>query len=249
MIGAKPSHGTDSHLLNLLVCPRDHSELNFENGQLSCAHAHRYPIVNGIPVFIVVEKEQTLAVAAASLRGAESGIGHPLYVDTLGLSEEQKRGIERDWNAEAKIDAAISYLVGATSGLGYVELIGRLESYPIPRIPVANGDGKLLLDIGSNWGRWSVSAAQKGWRVVGIDPSLGALLAAQRAFSRMSLDVTFICVTQDTCHSSQTHFSVRFPIPSFSIFRKWIRRLPLRKWVECFLEAASPKSKWHIKAV
>ena len=193
MIGAKPSHGIDSHLLNLLVCPRDHSELNFEDGQLSCAHAHRYPIVNGIPVFIVGEKEQTLAVAAASLRGAESGIGHPLYVDTLGLSEEQKRGIERDWNAEAKVDAAISYLVGATSGLGYVELIGRLESYPIPRIPVANGDGKLLLDIVSNWGRWSVSAAQKGWRVVGIDPSLGALLAAQRAFSRMSLDVTFIC--------------------------------------------------------
>jgi SAM-dependent methyltransferase/uncharacterized protein YbaR (Trm112 family) len=193
MFVTKPSWGIDSHLLRLLVCPRDHSELNFEDGQLKCPHGHKYPIVEGIPVFLIAEKEQTLGVATESLRAAESGMGHPLYVNTLGLSEEQKRGVERDWNAEAKVDAAISYLVGATSGLGYLQLIGRLESYPIPRIPVANGDGKLLLDIGSNWGRWSVSAAQKGWRVVGIDPSLGAVLAAQRAFSRMALDLAFVC--------------------------------------------------------
>jgi SAM-dependent methyltransferase len=193
MVVTKPSRGIDPRLLNLLVCPRDHSDLNLENEQLKCAHGHVYPIVDGIPVFLVAEKEQTLSAAAASLRAAETGIGDPLYVDTLGLSEEQKRGVERAWKADNKVDAAISYLIGATSGLGYVQLIGRLESYPIPRIPVANGNGKLLLDVGSNWGRWSVSAAQKGWRVVGIDPSLGALLAAQRAFSRMAPDLAFVC--------------------------------------------------------
>jgi cyclopropane fatty-acyl-phospholipid synthase-like methyltransferase len=44
------------------------------------------------------------------------------------------------------------------------------------------GAGKLLLDIGCSWGRWSISAARNGWCVVGIDPSLGAIMAARRAF-------------------------------------------------------------------
>jgi SAM-dependent methyltransferase len=111
----------------------------------------------------------------------------------LGVSEQEKRGIERDWIAEGKVDSAISYLIGATSGLGYANFIGRLDSYPIPNIPIGSGDGELLLDVGSNWGRWSVSAARKGWRVVGIDPSLGAILAAQRVFSNMGLDISFVC--------------------------------------------------------
>jgi SAM-dependent methyltransferase/uncharacterized protein YbaR (Trm112 family) len=192
--GPRSSENIDSSLLSLLECPRDHSELRLESGHLSCARGHRYPIVHGVPVFLLAEKEQTIGVAAKSLKAAESGIGDPLYIDTIGVSEEQKRGIERDWIAGCnKIDPAISYLIGATSGYGYVDLIGRLESYPIPEIPVGNGNGELLLDVGCNWGRWSVSAARKGWRVLGIDPQLGAILAAQRAFSGMALDMSFVC--------------------------------------------------------
>ena len=183
----------DSRLLDLLRCPRDHSELRIESGHLCCARGHNYPIVSGVPVFLLAEKEQTIGIATASLKAAESTNGSPLYVDTLGISEDEKRGIERDWIAGGKIDPAISYLIGATSGWGYVNLIGRLESYPIPEIPVGYGNGELLLDVGSNWGRWSVSAARKGWRAVGIDPSLGAILAAQRAFSGMGLDIAFVC--------------------------------------------------------
>ena len=37
-----------------------------------------------------------------------------------------------------------------------------------------------LLDIGCSWGRWSLAAARKGYSVVGIDPSLGAVMAARR---------------------------------------------------------------------
>lgn len=142
----------DSRLLSLLECPRDHSELCLDSGHLYCARGHRYPIVSGVPVFLLAEREQTIGIAVASLKAAESAIGAPLYVDTLGLSEEEKRGIERDWIRGGKIDPAISYLIGATSGLGYVNLIGRLDSYPIPNIPIGNGDGELLLDVGSNWG-------------------------------------------------------------------------------------------------
>jgi SAM-dependent methyltransferase len=149
--------------------------------------------VSGVPVFLLAEKEQTIGIAVASLKAAESTIGGPLYIDTIGLSEEERRGIERDWIAGGKLDPAISYFIGATSGLGYVNLIGRLGSYPIPEIPIGNGDGELLLDVGSNWGRWSVSAARKGWKVIGIDPSLGAIMAAQRAFPTMDLDLSFVC--------------------------------------------------------
>ena len=188
-----PSENIDRRLLSLLECPRDHSELRPKNSHLCCARGHKYPIVSGVPVFLLAEKEQTIGIAAKSLKAAESAIGSPLYVETLGLSEEEKRGIERDWIAEGKIDPAISYLIGATAGWGYVDLIGRLDSYPIPEIPIGNGNGELLLDVGSSWGRWSVSAARKGWRVVGIDPSLGAILAAQRAFSGIGLDMSFVC--------------------------------------------------------
>lgn len=189
----KPSDTIDRQLLNLLVCPRDHTELGVENDHLCCSRGHKYPIVNGVPVFLLAEEEQTIGIATASLIAAGSRIGHPLYIDTLGLSEHEKRGIERDWTEEGELDAAISYLVGATSGWGYAKLVGRLKSYPIPEIPIGNGNGRRLLDLGSNWGRWSVSAALKGWQVVGIDPSLGAVVAAKRAFSSRRLDMAFVC--------------------------------------------------------
>jgi len=183
----------ENRLLDILACPRDHTELQIQGKHLCCASGHRYPIVDGIPVFVLAEKEQTIPIASASLRASENTTGGPLYIDTLGLSESEKQGIDRDWTAPSKIDPAISYLVGATSGWGYAGLIGKLGSYPIPDIPVADGCGELLLDVGSNWGRWSVSAARKGWRVIGIDPSLGAIMAARRAFGGTGLDLSFIC--------------------------------------------------------
>lgn len=100
----------------------------------------------------------------------------------------------KKWEAGANaIDPVVSYLVGATSGYGYKNLIGRMTTYPIPNIPLSKGDGRMLLDVGSNWGRWSVSSARKGWRVTAIDPSLGALLAAKRAFANEDLKIDFVC--------------------------------------------------------
>jgi SAM-dependent methyltransferase/uncharacterized protein YbaR (Trm112 family) len=189
----EPAESIDSRLLALLECPRDHSAIQLKSGHLCCAHGHKYPIVSGVPVFILAEKEQTIRIAKESLNAAENRTGGPLYLNTLAISENEKRGIEHDWSAGGEIDPAISYLIGATSGLSYRHLIGRLKHYPIPDIPVSDGNNELLLDIGSSWGRWSVSAARKGWRVVAIDPSLGAILAAERAFSGMKLDIAFVC--------------------------------------------------------
>jgi SAM-dependent methyltransferase/uncharacterized protein YbaR (Trm112 family) len=180
-------------LLSLLACPRDRSDLRLESDHLLCAHGHKYHVVSGIPILLLAECEQTIGIAAASLKASESTAGSPLYVDTLGLSDDEKLRIGLDWKANPQIDPVISYLVGATSGHAYASLVGRLESYPFPEIPIEASHGELLLDVGSNWGRWSVSAARKGWRVIGIDPSLGALLAAQRAFSDMPLDIAWVC--------------------------------------------------------
>src|SRR5262249_34362125 len=93
----KSIENIDDRLLSLLECPRDHSNLRFDGGYLFCAQGHQYPIVSGIPVFLLAEHEATSHIATASLPAAERGLGGPLYVDTLGLSEEEKRGIERAW--------------------------------------------------------------------------------------------------------------------------------------------------------
>lgn len=183
----------DSELLGILACPRDHTELRIEGSYLCCTAGHKYPVVSGVPVFLLAEKAQTIGIASASLKAAETAIGAPLYLDTLGISADERRRVERDWTAGAKIDPAISCLIGATSGWGYVNLIGKLSCYPIPNIPVKESHSELLLDVGSSWGRWSVSAARKGWQVIAIDPSLGAIMASRRAFSGLGLDISYIC--------------------------------------------------------
>ncbi len=188
----------DPRLMDIMECPRCHSklEINIAAAQLSCKLGHEYPVVNGVPVFLLPEKAQTIGIAKYSYEAAQSNKRDALYVDTLGLSACEKAGIEKQYAEDHEgngIDPAISYLIGATSGFGYVKLIGKLTGeYPIPQIPISQGTGKLLLDLGCNWGRWSISAARKGWCVVGIDPSLGAIMAARRAFKN-ECDVMFVC--------------------------------------------------------
>lgn len=190
------SNPIDHRLLNILECPRCHSELELVAEHLSCRSGHSYPIVDGVPVFILPEKQQTIGVALASYDAAANGTGGPLYLKTIGVSDVEKASIESYWakggGQADPIDPAISHLIGATSGLGYINLIGRLESYPVPRIPIKPGAGDLLLDVGCNWGRWSISAARRGWEVVGIDPSLGAIMAARRAFPN-ERNAMFVC--------------------------------------------------------
>lgn len=178
--------------LETLRCPRDGTRLVATSEGLRCEAGHVYPLVQGAPVFLLEERAPTFPPAAASLAAARSLRGAPLFIETLGLSEEEKRGVARDWRADAAVDAAISWLVAATCGRGYRGCAGRLTRYPIPVLPLPPGEGRLLLDIGCSWGRWSVAAARAGWRVVGVDPSLGAVLAARRAFGATP-GLTFVC--------------------------------------------------------
>ena len=128
----------DAWYLENLVCPRDHLELSFLNALLMCESGHRYPVIEGVPVMLVDGVPGTLEVMSASLALARSRCGESirlgtLYLETLGISDEERKGIIR--LAESKndtLDPVVSYLVAATNGMMYRHLIGRLQAYPIP---------------------------------------------------------------------------------------------------------------------
>jgi ubiquinone/menaquinone biosynthesis C-methylase UbiE/uncharacterized protein YbaR (Trm112 family) len=194
MMQQSPS-AVDPNLLAMLACPRDKLPVRAAGSLLVCEAGHRYPVVRGVPVLLCAERQQSLNSAYASLRAAQTGVGSPFYLDTLGsLSETDKCIVEQDLYRGVAIDPVISWRVLATSGYGYSSLRGKLKSYPIPEIKLdPTNDGQWLLDVGCNWGRWSLSAARKGWHVVGIDPSLGALMAARRMAAAEERKIAVVC--------------------------------------------------------
>jgi 2-polyprenyl-3-methyl-5-hydroxy-6-metoxy-1,4-benzoquinol methylase len=100
------------------------------------------------------------------------------------------------WSADTSdetIDPLVQRIVGATNGNLYRYAIGKLRDYPIPELRLPVGRGERLLDVGCNWGRWSIAAARKGYQVVGIDPDLEALVAASRVAKSLGLNITFLC--------------------------------------------------------
>jgi SAM-dependent methyltransferase len=157
--------------------------------------------VDGIPVMLLADKEQTIGIARASIERAQGSPGiidqraPEYYLETLGISEEEKkRLVELVTKRLGKIDPAVSMLIGATSGSAYAHIIGDagLSDYPIPKIQMPPSNGRELLDIGCSWGRWSISAARAGYSVVGLDPSLGAVMAARRVAKELSLDIKHV---------------------------------------------------------
>jgi SAM-dependent methyltransferase len=86
----------------------------------------------------------------------------------------------------------VSFLIGATNGIAYKHLIGKLQEYPIPELCLPSANGQVLLDVGCNWGRWCIAAARLGYTPIGIDPSLGAVLAAKRVAAQLGLNVKFV---------------------------------------------------------
>lgn len=125
------SHPIDLRLSNILQCPWCRSQMESKGDRLHCPSGHDYPVVDGVPVFVLPDKEQTIGIALASYEAATNKKGGPLYLNSIGLSKAESAGIEKLWSDStrtSRIDPAISYLIGATSGLGYVHLLGRLNN-------------------------------------------------------------------------------------------------------------------------
>ena len=151
-------------MIELLACPRDRTRLEAQGEKLACAEGHEYPYVDAIPV-LVVDDEITPT--------------QPGYWASPEQIEKARREQPPPVEGDA-VDPYVAEIVIGTHGNLYRRLAEGMPRYPIPDFPLPPGNGELLLDIGCNWGRWSIAAARAGYRVVGIDPSFEAIVAANR---------------------------------------------------------------------
>jgi SAM-dependent methyltransferase/uncharacterized protein YbaR (Trm112 family) len=167
---------TDSWVEQLLVCPRDRSALRVDGETITCAQGHSYPFVDGIPILVLDDVEPTQPgywarpeqVAAARRRSAAAP---PLA-------------------SGDSVDPYVAELIVGTHGNLYRRLAdgAGLTRYPIPDLPLPPGNGELLLDVGCNWGRWCLAAAQAGYVPLGIDPSFEAIAVAKRVAEQLGAD-------------------------------------------------------------
>jgi SAM-dependent methyltransferase len=163
-----------------------------------CSKGHDYPVVDGVPVLLVDSEAQTIPIAKESLRVARAVANGAPYEDpfltaTLGINDEERRQLlEQASRSQSPIDPVVRFLIGATNGIMYLDQIGKVGDYAIPELRLPPGNGQSLIDLGCNWGRWSIAAARLGYRPIGIDPSLGSVLAARRICKQMGLKADFI---------------------------------------------------------
>jgi len=180
-VGAEGSPPTglqiEPHVFDLLACPRDYEAMRLENNQFICPREHHYPVIEGVPIFLLSEVEQTHIEGARALLVAQSG-------DASGLARFEI--------IPGKIDPFVQNAIGATNGGLYQHLVGNLTAYPIPQLRLPQGDGKLFLEVGCNWGRWCIAAARSGYRPIGIDPSLKSIRAANRVASQLGIHASYL---------------------------------------------------------
>jgi SAM-dependent methyltransferase/uncharacterized protein YbaR (Trm112 family) len=176
-----------------LACPRDRAPLEREQDQLVCAEGHRYALVDGIPVLLLEDEAPTHAACEVSLAPAAPPD-----------------------DAEALVQDAIA----ATCGNLYRHLVGNVRRYPIPDIRLPEGRGLRFLEVGCNWGRWCVSAARRGYAVVGIDPSLLGIRAARRVAEQLGVDATYVVADSRHLPFADDAFDVVF---SYSVFQHFTR--------------------------
>jgi 2-polyprenyl-3-methyl-5-hydroxy-6-metoxy-1,4-benzoquinol methylase len=68
----------------------------------------------------------------------------------------------------------------------------RLTRYPIPPFPLPDGQGRALLDVGCNWGRWTIAGARAGWRATGIDRAKKSVGAAHRVAEQLGVEAEYV---------------------------------------------------------
>jgi ubiquinone/menaquinone biosynthesis C-methylase UbiE/uncharacterized protein YbaR (Trm112 family) len=217
-------------LSQTLVCPRDGLGLTSERSFLFCPAGHKYPIVEGIPVLLLDEREQTIGIANDSLAAARKVASgetptDPYFTSTLGINDAERRGVIAEaQKGNSPIDPVAKFMIGATNGILYRSLIGKIKEYTIPELRLPPGEGKRFLDIGCNWGRWCVAAARLGYRPVGLDPSLGAVLAARRVTEQLGLEVEFVAGDARFLPFTESTFDVVFSYSVIQHFDKGAAR-------------------------
>jgi 2-polyprenyl-3-methyl-5-hydroxy-6-metoxy-1,4-benzoquinol methylase/uncharacterized protein YbaR (Trm112 family) len=162
-------------LMEWLACPRDHGSLAVDGERLVCAEGHSYPYVDGIPVLVVEEVEPTQPGYWAK----------PEQIEAARAAEPP--ALEGDG-----VDPYVAELIVGTHGNLYRNLSRGIARYPIPDFPLPRASGEILLDIGCNWGRWTLSAARAGYSPIGIDPSFEAIVAARRIARQLGVEAHYV---------------------------------------------------------
>jgi SAM-dependent methyltransferase/uncharacterized protein YbaR (Trm112 family) len=162
----------DPWLLEHLACPRCRMPVALRGEWLTCEQGHRYPVADDVPVMLLDDVQQTHWVATHALKHFAEPVAHR--------------------TADAGIDPDVQEAISATGGNLYKHLVGRLTRYPIPTLPFDAPPGTAFLDVGCHWGRWCVAAARKGWRVVGIDPSLSGIRAARHVARSLGAEIALV---------------------------------------------------------
>ena len=176
-----------------LACPRDRLLLARDDRVLACLGGHRYAVVDEIPVLLVEDERPTHAACHVSLESRDA-------------PDDPERLVQ---------DA-----IAATCGNLYRHLVGNVTRYPIPELPLPEGGGRRFLEVGCNWGRWCVSAARRGYEVVGVDPSLLGIRAAERVAERLGVRATYAVADARHLPFEDGAFDVVF---SYSVFQHFAR--------------------------
>ena len=89
-----------------------------------------------------------------------------------------------------EIDSHVAKYLVKTHGNLYRR--SRLTRYPIPAFPLPASEGGTLLDIGCNWGRWTIAGARAGYRATGLDPKAKAIDAARRVADQLGVESDYV---------------------------------------------------------
>jgi SAM-dependent methyltransferase/uncharacterized protein YbaR (Trm112 family) len=164
-------------LLSILACPRDQLALSPNGSRLHCIAGHSYPVVDGIPVLLLPELGQA----------AEGERIHPAIANSVKQAEDPGPDPFEGTGVHPQVQAMVS----STNGHMYDHL--SLAKYPIPRLRWEPGEGRSLLDVGCNWGRWTIAAAKAGYRPLGLDPHLASLRAGRHVARDAGVEAQFVC--------------------------------------------------------
>ena len=196
--------GTAVEVWQELACPRDRSRLEPQGESLVCEHGHEFPFVDGIPVMVV---DDELAPTQPGYWSDEEQIARVRVSEPPPVEGEG-------------VDPYVAELILGTHGNLYKHLSGGMSRYPIPDFPLPHGSGELLLDIGCNWGRWTIAAAQRGYRPMGVDPSFEAIVAARRIARQLGADTRYVVADARRLPVADDSFDVVFSYGVLQHFSK-----------------------------
>jgi SAM-dependent methyltransferase len=184
-----------------LACPIHRTKLSYWGNVLQCDAGHVFPVYEGIPVLFVPDNEPM----------------YPPFAEPSADLVSQLAGSDA-------IDPFVQQNLIRTNGKLYGSLRGRLKRYPIPELPLPAGEQRAFLDVGSNWGRWTIAAARKGYRAVGVDVSLAGARAGRRVARQLGVEAAFIVADARRLPFLDRTFDVCFSYSVLQHFEKPLAR-------------------------